>query len=102
VLVTSPRGRWDQRIERVPLTIGRRDPRQNHYPQIDLAEHDKGIASRNHASIDRNGTAYILTDLGSTNGTTLNGAPLQPQRPYPLKPGDRIRIGEVELEFKLA
>jgi eukaryotic-like serine/threonine-protein kinase len=102
VLVTSPRGRWEQRIERVPLTIGRRDPRQNHYPQIDLAEHDKGIASRNHASIDRNGTAYILTDLGSTNGTTLNGAPLQPQRPYPLKPGDRIRIGEVELEFKLA
>ena len=72
LLITTPRGKWEQKIDRMPLRIGRRDPRQNHYPELDLAEHDRGIASRNHALIDRNGDYYTLTDLGSTNGTLLN------------------------------
>ena len=79
LLITSPRGTWEQKIDRMPLRIGRRDPRQNHYPELDLAEHDRGIASRNHAVINRDGDYYTVTDLGSTNGTLLNGA-LVPQR----------------------
>jgi pSer/pThr/pTyr-binding forkhead associated (FHA) protein len=100
LLITSPRGAWEQKLDRVPVRIGRRDPRQNHYPELDLAEHDRGIASRNHAVINRDGDYYTLTDLGSTNGTLLNGA-LVPQRtPQRLRPGDRIKVGEVEMEFK--
>jgi hypothetical protein len=100
LLITSPRGSWEQKLDRMPLRIGRRDPRQNHYPELDLAEHDRGIASRNHALINRDGDYYPLTDLGSTNGTLLNGA-LVPQRtPQRLRPGDRIKIGEVEMEFR--
>jgi hypothetical protein len=100
LLITSPRGSWEQKLDRMPLRIGRRDPRQNHYPELDLAEHDRGIASRNHALINRDGDYYTLTDLGSTNGTLLNGA-LVPQRtPQRLRPGDRIKIGEVEMEFR--
>jgi serine/threonine protein kinase len=102
LLISSPRGRWEHRVERVPCLIGRRDPRQNHYPQIDLAEHDKGIASRNHARIDRAGESYVIIDLGSTNGTTVNGRPLPPRTPQALRQGDRIKIGEVELEFRYA
>ena len=100
VLLTSPRGAWEQRIERVPVRIGRRDPRQQHYPEIDLAEHDRGIASRNHALINRPTDFYTITDLGSTNGTLLNGNPLPPNTATRLRSGDKIKIGEVEMEFR--
>ncbi|MFN8501255.1 protein kinase domain-containing protein [Kouleothrix sp.] len=100
LLITSPRAAWEQKLERMPMKIGRRDPRQNHYPEIDLAEHDRGIASRNHALLDRNGDYYTLTDLGSTNGTLLNDRAMVPRQPQRLRPGDRIKIGEVEMEFR--
>lgn len=100
LLVTSPRAAWEQKLDRSPIRIGRRDPRQNHYPEIDLAEHDRGIASRNHALLERNGDYYTLTDLGSTNGTLLNGKQVVPRQPQRLRPGDRIKIGEVEMEFR--
>lgn len=98
--ITSPRGAWEQKIERTPLRIGRRDPRQHHYPELDLAEHDRGIASRNHAVINLEGGVYTLTDLGSTNGTLLNGKLVPQRQPQRLRSGDRIKIGEVEIEFR--
>lgn len=100
LLITSPRGSWEQRVDRVPLRIGRRDPRQNHYPELDLAEHDKGVASRHHALINRAADGYTITDLGSTNGTRVNGVHIPPQKPQRLRSGDKIRVGEVELEFR--
>ncbi|NWG21003.1 MAG: protein kinase [Chloroflexi bacterium] len=100
LMVISPRGTFEQKVERTPLRIGRRDPRQHHYPDLDLAEHDRGIASRNHAVINRSGDYYTLTDLGSTNGTLLNGAPVPPNQDQRLRSGDRIKIGEVEIEFR--
>lgn len=100
LLIGSPRGTWEQKIEHVPMRIGRRDPRQQHYPEIDLAEHDRGIASRNHATIERSGDYYTIIDLGSTNGTLLNGVALAANRATRLRSGDRIKIGEVEIEFR--
>lgn len=100
LLLSSPRGRWEQKMDRMPMRIGRRDPRQQHYPEIDLAEHDRGIASRNHAIISRNGDYYTITDLGSTNGTQLNGKPLGQHQATRLRSGDKIKIGEVEIEFR--
>jgi len=100
LIVVSPRSTFEQKIERTPLRIGRRDPRQHHYPELDLAEHDRGIASRHHAMIDRNGDHYTLVDLGSTNGTLVNGSPLPPHQKHHLRSGDRIKIGEVEIEFR--
>jgi len=100
LLITSPRGSWEQKLDHMPMRIGRRDPRQNHYPELDLAEHDRGIASRNHAVINRDGDYYTLTDLGSTNGTLLNGALVPHRQPQRLRPGDRIKVGEVEMEFR--
>ena len=100
LLITSPRGSWEQKLDRMPMRIGRRDPRQNHYPELDLAEHDRGIASRNHAVINRDGDYYTITDIGSTNGTMLNGTPIPQRAPARLRAGDRIKIGEVEMEFR--
>jgi serine/threonine-protein kinase len=42
----------------------------------------------------------MLEDLGSMNGTMLNGQPVPAHQPQRLRPGDRIRIGEVEIEFR--
>lgn len=100
LLVTSPHKNWELRLDKLPVRIGRRDPRQSHYPELDLAEHDRGIASRHHATIQRDGDFYTLTDLGSTNGTLLNGTLIVPRVPQRLTQGDRIKVGEVEMEFR--
>jgi serine phosphatase RsbU (regulator of sigma subunit)/pSer/pThr/pTyr-binding forkhead associated (FHA) protein len=53
--------------------------------------------SRRHALIRRDGVAWTFQDLGSRNGSWVNG--VEVQRPVTLKPGDRIRLGSSELVF---
>lgn len=63
----------------------------------DLLLVDPGV-SRSHARIHEEGGAYILVDEHSANGTALNGARVrQAER---LRPGDRIGIGSLVLEFQ--
>ncbi|MHB8657499.1 MAG: FHA domain-containing protein [Solirubrobacteraceae bacterium] len=59
---------------------------------------DDPFASTRHARIFRQGSAVVLEDLGSTNGTYLNEEPLR--GPQPLHPGDRIRIGDCEFSYQ--
>ena len=55
-------------------------------------------ASRRHAELVRNATGSIrLVDLGSRNGTLVNGVRV---RSAVLEDGDRIRIGDTELDFR--
>src|SRR5262245_24096188 len=49
--------------------------------------------SRQHAQIVREGDAYFLEDLGSSNGTLLNGARLNPRVRAPLAEQDTFQIG---------
>ncbi len=56
------------------------------------------FASSHHARLAPHGDVIVLEDLGSTNGTYLNGEPLR--GPQPLHPGDRIRIGDSEFTFE--
>lgn len=53
--------------------------------------------SRHHAEIRRQGELYYLQDLGSKNGTLLNGTRIRQQSR--LKPGDVITLGEHTLTF---
>lgn len=99
-IVTTSRGSWEFPLLNLPCRIGRRDPSQNHYPELDLADYDRGHASRRHAVVERRGDQYVLTDVGSVNGTVLNGTPLPPHRPHTLRTNDRVRIGDVELRFE--
>jgi Protein of unknown function (DUF3662)/FHA domain len=71
------------------ITIGR-------LADCDVVVADKG-ASRRHAQIRRRDTVYTVTDLGSTNGTRLNGQTIQARE---LADGDRITIGATTLEFR--
>jgi FHA domain-containing protein len=54
-------------------------------------------ASRQHAEIRRQGENYVVVDLGSTNGTLVNDAPISEAT---LEDGDRITIGRTVLEFR--
>ena len=54
-------------------------------------------ASRRHASIAWRGARVVLRDLGSTNGTFLNGERVEDE--VPLESGDRITIGGVEIRY---
>jgi hypothetical protein len=61
---------------------------------IHLEDH---FASTRHARISWEGSTVMIEDLGSTNGTFLNGEPLR--GPAPLHVGDRIRIGDSEFSL---
>lgn len=77
--------------------IGKRSASQGIVPEIDLgiAPADIGV-SRAHAMIQVDqGGALTITDLGSTNGTSLDGAesPITPQQAIALREGSRIHVG---------
>ncbi|NOZ23810.1 MAG: FHA domain-containing protein [Planctomycetes bacterium] len=52
--------------------------------------------SKEHARISREGERYVLHDLGSSNGTILNGLEIEES---PLEPGDEIKLGDTVLAF---
>ena len=60
---------------------------------------DDANVSRRHAELRQRGGAWVLTDLGSTNGTRLDGRRIE--RPEPLEPGDRIEVGASVITFDL-
>jgi FHA domain-containing protein len=57
---------------------------------------DPGV-SRRHVEIRREGDEWVAIDLGSTNGTEVNGKRVNRHR---LTPGDRLVLGETTLEFR--
>ncbi|RME24906.1 MAG: FHA domain-containing protein, partial [Candidatus Zixiibacteriota bacterium] len=71
--------------------LGRRD-------ECDLCVPDRTV-SRKHAEIEVAPDNHcFVTDLGSHNGTTLNGAPVTTR--VELKPGQKISFGQVEFTLK--
>lgn len=56
-----------------------------------------GTVSRRHAQITVEDATIILTDLGSTNGTLVNGNRIAPNQPTPLPPGAALRLGNAQL-----
>jgi hypothetical protein len=72
-----------------PLTLGR-------LPESSVMITDPN-ASRRHAEIRRIGNDVVVVDLGSTNGTRVNGAPVRERK---LVDGDQIVIGTTVLRFE--
>jgi pSer/pThr/pTyr-binding forkhead associated (FHA) protein/tetratricopeptide (TPR) repeat protein len=66
-------------------------------PGVDVQVDDDSV-SRRHAEVVVNGREVVLRDLGSANGTTVNGAPISEDTI--LNPGDIIQFGIVELMFE--
>ncbi|HEX2252996.1 MAG TPA: cyclic nucleotide-binding domain-containing protein [Thermoanaerobaculia bacterium] len=85
-------------------TIGRRDPVTGIYPDVDLTplDHQRSI-SRRHAKIYRRGGKFFLSeDIGTMNGTFVNGQRLETGVPMEIHDGDQVRVGLVELELHLS
>jgi hypothetical protein len=77
-------------LNAAPVTIGR--ARQN-----DLELESDEFASARHARFEPRRDGVWVEDVGSTNGTYVNG--LRLEQPRRLKPGDVIRIGDTDLRF---
>ena len=60
---------------------------------------DDPNVSRKHAEIRPRGGSWVLTDLGSTNGSRLNGQPVEGSEV--ISPGDEIELGSTSLRFEL-
>ena len=57
------------------------------------------LVSRQHAEIRRESFGYAVRDLGSSNGTFVNGQRLSADESRPLRDGDTLRLGSSELQF---
>ncbi len=66
-------------------------------PCVNLSEYgaDSLGVSRRHATITFSGEDCLLEDLGSTNGTWLNGNRLTAYQPHPLQNGDVVQLGQL-------
>jgi FHA domain len=78
--------------DRDALLIGRTSQSRAAAPDIAL-DFDLAV-SHSHALLTRtNGPGWTIRDIGSSNGTRLNGTDLQPMVDVPLKAGDRVTLG---------
>ena len=84
-------------------TIGRISGTQPILPDIDLTPYHayEGGVSRLHATIRVSEDSVMLSDLGSANGTMLNGQKLPPYESHLLTNGDIILLGKFQIEIKL-
>jgi hypothetical protein len=77
-------------LDSAGVTIGRS-------AQNDVALDEDEFASASHARVQPRQDGVWLEDVGSTNGTFLNGVKVS--RPRKLTPGDLVRVGETDLRF---
>lgn len=86
------------------IHIGRLDPTSDVFPEVDLTEEgglERGV-SRRHARILKREGSVVVEDLGSINGTFVNGKRLAPYLPEPLKDKDNLQVGRLLIEVKLS
>jgi len=88
----------DGRIRPVPLQADRIMLGRSSTNELCYAD-DAGL-SRQHLAIERAGDQWTLRDLGSKNGTLLNGNRIA--SPQTLRPGDRITAGHLTIEYREA
>jgi hypothetical protein len=91
----DPPSEWSPRTvkaDRDTLHIGRTSQSRAINPEISL-DFDSAVSHR-HAVLTRNNAkGWSIRDVGSSNGTRLNGKDIQAMIDVPLQPGDRVTLG---------
>lgn len=80
--------------------LGRVSEGQPINPDIDLTPYgafEAGV-SRMHASIKKNDGQILVTDLGSANGTRVNGVRITPHVPQSINHGDILTLGKFKIQ----
>jgi pSer/pThr/pTyr-binding forkhead associated (FHA) protein len=86
--------------EQMEYTIGRMAEGQPLLPDVDLSPYEayaQGV-SRLHAIVKINQQRVYITDLGSSNGTRVNGQKIMSNTDYPLNHGDVIALGKFKIQ----
>ncbi len=89
--------------ERNEFTLGRISEGQPIMPDIDLSPYQayaRGV-SRLHAVLKREATHVFLMDLGSSNGTFVNGKRLTPNVDHAIANGDVVALGKLKIQILL-
>jgi CRP-like cAMP-binding protein len=83
-------------------TVGRRDPVTGIHPDIDLTPVDtQRSISRRHAKLYRRSNKFFAAEeIGTMNGTFVNGVRIETGVPVEIKAGDEVRFGLVSMEFR--
>jgi hypothetical protein len=101
-VVEPVRAAWEMPVARRPMLLGRASEAEGYRPDFDMTFYDEGdYVSRRHARITKGRGGYFITDLNSSNGTTVNGQPLVPDHARLLRNGDWIKVGLVVIQFWL-
>ncbi|MBU0702789.1 MAG: FHA domain-containing protein [Chloroflexi bacterium] len=87
--------------EQGELVLGRFDPVITVSPDVDLSHDDRKtqVISRRHARVTGRNGRHEIEDLGSTNGTQVNGKKLGIGQKVRLKSGDRVTLGYCEFTY---
>ena len=102
-VVEPVRAAWEMPFTHNPMMLGRASEAEGYRPDFDMTFYDEGdYVSRRHARISRGRGGYFIADLDSSNGTTVNGQALVPNRAYRLRNGDCIKVGLVVIQFWLS
>jgi len=83
------------------IIIGREDPVSGVFPDLDLdphGGHEAGVGRRHAQLLLKDGQVFI-EDLDSVNGTAVNKQRIEPRQPYPIHPGDEVRLGKMILNY---
>jgi CRP-like cAMP-binding protein len=85
------------------IKIGRLDSVTGIAPEIDLTSVDSNkLTSRRHARIVRKEGVYSISEeIGTPNGTFVNGRRLKTGVPIELHPGDRVHFADIETTFRM-
>ncbi len=86
---------------RSEFTLGRVAEGQPILPDVDLSPFDayaQGV-SRLHAALKINKTRVAIMDLGSSNGTRVNGQKIVPHVDYPVNHNDQIALGKLRIQI---
>ncbi len=84
-------GPFTFRLEAAASLIGRKSEARAIFPEIAVFWDD--AVSHRHALLQLDGTGLVLRDIGSANGTRLNGVEVAPMTDQRLADGDRIALG---------
>jgi pSer/pThr/pTyr-binding forkhead associated (FHA) protein len=86
---------------RTEFTLGRVAEGQPILPDVDFSPFEayaQGV-SRLHTSLKIINQRVMITDLGSSNGTRVNGQKIMPHIDYPLNHGDVVALGKLKIQI---